>query len=158
MNAFLFLLITDHTRFPNYFTLLTVSHSFSTSTFIMSKINIIYAIFGIFYLFSYKKRAASIAALFLFAWQRPTLARDKPSLPSALKSLTSVFGMGTGVTSSPLPPSNFFLFIVPFSSMDNYYYNFLIAVVNTFLNIILSKLDNGSFTNRCSFLVKSSID
>jgi hypothetical protein len=65
MNAFLFLLITDHTRFPNYFTLLTVSHSFSTSTFIMSKINIIYAIFGIFYLFSYKKRAASIAALFL---------------------------------------------------------------------------------------------
>jgi hypothetical protein len=42
--------------------------------------------------------------------------------------------------------------------MDNYYYNFLITVVNTFLNIILSKLDNGSFTNRCSYLVKSSID
>jgi hypothetical protein len=26
------------------------------------------------------------------------------AVPSALKSLTSVFGMGTGVTSSPLPP------------------------------------------------------
>ena len=27
-----------------------------------------------------------------------------PQLPSALKSLTSVFGMGTGVTSSPMSP------------------------------------------------------
>jgi hypothetical protein len=27
-------------------------------------------------------------------------------VPSALKSLTSVFGMGTGVASSPLPPKN----------------------------------------------------
>ena len=36
------------------------------------------------------------------AWQRPTLAERKP--PSALRSLTSVFGMGTGVTSLPLSP------------------------------------------------------
>ena len=28
------------------------------------------------------------------------------AVPSALKSLTSVFGMGTGVTSSLLPPKN----------------------------------------------------
>ena len=35
----------------------------------------------------------------LNAWQRPTLAGAKPQLPSALESLTSVFGMGTGVTS-----------------------------------------------------------
>ena len=34
------------------------------------------------------------------AWQRPTLTGGNPQLPSALKSLTSVFGMGTGVTSS----------------------------------------------------------
>ena len=32
-----------------------------------------------------------------------------PQLPSALKSLTSVFGMGTGVTSSPSLPDNIFL-------------------------------------------------
>ena len=32
--------------------------------------------------------------------------RGKPQLPSALKSLTSVFGMGTGVTSSPSLPDN----------------------------------------------------
>ena len=38
------------------------------------------------------------------AWQRPTLAGETPQLPSALKSLTSVFGMGTGVTSSPSSP------------------------------------------------------
>ena len=31
----------------------------------------------------------------------------KPQLPSALRSLTSVFGMGTGVTFSPLLPSSF---------------------------------------------------
>ena len=37
---------------------------------------------------------------------RPTLAGGIPQLPSALKSLTSVFGMGTGVTSSPSSPDN----------------------------------------------------
>ena len=40
------------------------------------------------------------------AWQRPTLTGGNPQLPSALKSLTSVFGMGTGVTSSPSLPDN----------------------------------------------------
>ena len=38
------------------------------------------------------------------AWQRPTLTGVKPQLPSALRSLTSVFGMGTGVTSSQSSP------------------------------------------------------
>ena len=38
------------------------------------------------------------------AWQRPTLTGTKSQLPLALKSLTSVFGMGTGVTSSLSPP------------------------------------------------------
>ena len=38
------------------------------------------------------------------AWQRPTLTGAMPQLPSALRSLTSVFGMGTGVTFSPLLP------------------------------------------------------
>ena len=41
------------------------------------------------------------------AWRRPTLAGVKPQLPWALKSLTSVFGMGTGVTSSLSPPDYF---------------------------------------------------
>ena len=40
------------------------------------------------------------------AWRRPTLAGAKPQLPSALESLTSVFGMGTGVTSLLLLPDN----------------------------------------------------
>ena len=35
------------------------------------------------------------------AQRRLTLTGGSPLLPSALKSLTSVFGMGTGVTSSP---------------------------------------------------------
>jgi hypothetical protein len=53
----------------------------------------------------YKKDTSSLVSLvsFFFAWQRPTLA-EKPQLPLALKSLTSVFGMGTGVTSSLLSP------------------------------------------------------
>src|SRR5699024_7904433 len=41
------------------------------------------------------------------AWQRPTLAGAMPQLPSALKSLTSVFGMGTGVASSLSSPDKF---------------------------------------------------
>ena len=40
------------------------------------------------------------------AWQRPTLTKGIPSLPSALRSLTSVFGMGTGVTFLPSSPHN----------------------------------------------------
>ena len=43
--------------------------------------------------------------VFLVAWQRPTLTGTRSQLPSALESLTSVFGMGTGVTSLPSSPN-----------------------------------------------------
>ena len=46
----------------------------------------------------------------IFAKRRPTLTGGSPQLPSALKSLTSVFGMGTGVTSSPSSPDLSYLF------------------------------------------------
>ena len=53
------------------------------------------------------KAGALPAELILhFAWQRPTLAGGDPQLPLALKSLTSVFGMGTGVSSLPSSPDN----------------------------------------------------
>ena len=42
--------------------------------------------------------------IYWIAWQRPTLAGDKPQLPSALESLTSEFGMESGVASLPLSP------------------------------------------------------
>ncbi len=45
-----------------------------------------------------------ISRITALAWQRPTLTGGSPLLPSALKNLTSVFGMGTGVTSSPSLP------------------------------------------------------
>ncbi len=41
------------------------------------------------------------------AWRRPTLAGAMPQLPSALESLTAVFGMGTGVSSPLLLPDIF---------------------------------------------------
>src|SRR4051812_4545400 len=47
------------------------------------------------------------------AWQRPTLTGVKPQLPSALRSLTSVFGMGTGVTFSPSLPDYFLRALFP---------------------------------------------
>ncbi len=51
------------------------------------------------------KAGALPAELILhFAWQRPTLAGTRSQLPLALESLTSVFGMGTGVTSLPSLP------------------------------------------------------
>ena len=53
----------------------------------------------------------------LVAWRRPTLTGGNPQLPSALKSLTSVFGMGTGVTSSLSSP-DYLLRFVP-SKLDN---------------------------------------
>ena len=69
----------------------------------------------------HEKRAGTIAAdssgngrgpLFLFRTgekkkgrRRPTLARAGPALPSAMRRLTSVFGMGTGMTASLWPPA-----------------------------------------------------
>jgi hypothetical protein len=50
------------------------------------------------------KKNNQIYGCFHFAWHRPTLAGGNPQLPSALRSLTSVFGMGTGVTFSLSPP------------------------------------------------------
>jgi hypothetical protein len=61
-----------------------------------------------------------------FAWRRPTLTGGILQLPSALRSLTSVFGMGTGVTFSPSPPDcihkeTYFAFAKNFipSKLDN---------------------------------------
>jgi hypothetical protein len=42
------------------------------------------------------------------------------AVPSALKSLTSVFGMGTGVASSPSPPKNRFCKRTAQFGMSNY--------------------------------------
>ncbi len=47
----------------------------------------------------------------LFAWQCPTLAEGDPPLPSAQRSLTSVFGMGTGVTFSPSSPDRYIVML-----------------------------------------------
>ena len=50
------------------------------------------------------KKPRRLTSWFKFARQRPTLTGERPQLPSALESLTSVFGMGTGVASLPSPP------------------------------------------------------
>ena len=42
------------------------------------------------------------------------------AVPSALKSLTSVFGMGTGVASSPSPPKNRLCKLTAQSGMSNF--------------------------------------
>ena len=53
----------------------------------------------------YNKKSSHFDYSFLSgAWRRPTLTEGNPQLPLALKSLTSVFGMGTGVTFSLSPP------------------------------------------------------
>ena len=51
-----------------------------------------------------RKKRTAITAVLSCARRRPTLTGGNPQLPSALRSLTSVFGMGTGVTFSPSPP------------------------------------------------------
>ncbi len=78
------------------------------------------------------------------ARQRPTLAGEKPQLPSALESLTSVFGMGTGVASLPSPPDMFNLL-----TSDKLYYINLQAkmqVENQYnLKYVPSKLDKKQY-------------
>src|SRR5690606_39176466 len=76
--------------------------------------------------------------------------KGEPSLPSALKSLTSVFGMGTGVTSSPSSPDKlyynqfrnnfkcflrkiFFLYIKFFSTTFYTISRFFVSVNGNFL-------------------------
>ena len=72
--------------------------------------------------------------LHLTAWQRPTLTGAKPQLPSALRSLTSVFGMGTGVAFSPLLPD---------FHQTLFYYNVFLLFFKKFFNFFIpSKLDN----------------
>jgi hypothetical protein len=53
----------------------------------------------------------------MYAQQRPTLTGGNPQLPSAQKSLTSVFGMGTGVASLPSSLDWMLLFL-----KDKFYY------------------------------------
>jgi hypothetical protein len=65
-----------------------------------------------------QKKRTAVAVLFV-AWRRPALTGGNPQLPSALKSLTAVFGMGTGVTSSLMPPDYVWNKIVP-SKLDNF--------------------------------------
>ena len=48
-----------------------------------------------------KKAVTGYGNDFFSAQRRPTLTGGDPQLPSAQKSLTSVFGMGTGVASLP---------------------------------------------------------
>ena len=50
------------------------------------------------------KKSRTFSLDFWFAWRRPALTKGNPSLQSALRSLTSVFGMGTGVSFSLSPP------------------------------------------------------
>jgi hypothetical protein len=71
------------------------------------------------------------------AWQRPTLAGEKPQLPSALESLTTVFGMGTGVTSPPSPPDKFL------NLSDNKYYICFSQKFKRYFEITPSKLDKN---------------
>ena len=54
---------------------------------------------------SWEKKNTSQKTCVLVAWRRPTLTGTRSQLPSALESLTSVFGMGTGVTSLPSSPN-----------------------------------------------------
>ena len=65
---------------------------------------------------------------FKTARQRPTLTGGNPQLPSALKSLTSVFGMGTGMTSLLSPPDYF----LKISLKDKNYYISLTSECQSF--------------------------
>ena len=63
-----------------------------------------------FSIFNYKRKSSCFSQLLLFCSGNVLLSRAvSRQVPSALKSLTSVFGMGTGGSSSPSSPDIYFL-------------------------------------------------
>ena len=58
------------------------------------------------FVFSFSKKQEPMVRISSddIAWRRPTLTGGNPQLQSALRSLTSVFDMGTGVSFSLSPP------------------------------------------------------
>ena len=56
-----------------------------------------------------KKTSSQSYWFFHLAWQRPSLTGGNPQLHSALRSLTSVFEMGTGVSFLPSLPHNIYM-------------------------------------------------
>ena len=74
----------------------------------------------------------SYAGIFITARRRPTLTGGNPQLQSALRSLTSVFDMGTGVSFSLSPPH---YYLVEWS--DSFKTGFKVKV-NITLNSIFS--------------------
>ena len=90
----------------------------------------------------------------MYAQRRPTLTGGNPQLPSAQKSLTSVFGMGTGVTSLPssLDCINLKDKIYYINNTDYFKYFFKNNIL-FFQNWI-----NRHWKRMFSLLVKSSID
>ena len=77
------------------------------------------------------------------AKRRPTLTGGNPQLPSALKSLTAVFGMGTGVTS--LPSSLDYLLFKTFTIIS---YNVLMSSIFE-RNLIFLFLQNWIIRTLC---------
>jgi hypothetical protein len=86
------------------------------------------------------------------AWQRPTLPGAKPQVPSALESLTFVFGMGTSVTSPPSSPD-----IYAVDTYNRHLYDFILENNNRnqFKNWITITRSTGITS---LFEVKPSID
>src|SRR5699024_8354374 len=84
------------------------------------------------------------------AWRRPTLAETTSRLPSALKSLTAVFEMGTGVTSSLLLPDRLCIF------QDKNYYTH-VSEKCKYNGFESSKLNKNNVHQTIYKLVKPSI-
>src|SRR5699024_8107600 len=86
----------------------------------------------------------------IYAWRRPTLAETTSRLPSALKSLTAVFEMGTGVTSSLLLPDRLCIF------QDKNYYTH-VSEKCKYNGFESSKLNKNNVHQTIYKLVKPSI-
>ena len=119
-----------------------------------------------------KEQVSNWLALFIsVSRQWPTLPRKEYAVPSALEDLTSVFGMGTGVTPPPLSPG--FLFsclkksLSRFSqnySMYNFQPYFIISIcLGQALDILVSvsSMDHSTYTpdlsTRSSFWCLTSL-
>ena len=88
--------------------LLSLLNSLAPNTF--SSLRILLFLYQILSIFKHKKRDLTVpiqliaSIRFVYCLATSYSSGTSVRLPSALRSLTSVFGMGTGVTSLPLSP------------------------------------------------------
>ena len=94
------------------------------------------------FVFSFSKKQEPMVRISSddIAWRRPTLTGGNPQLQSALRSLTSVFDMGTGVSFSLSPP-HYYLIEWSYSFKTRFKVKVKVTLNSIFFFLVKSSID-----------------